>query len=56
MTERTAIVTGAARGIGLATARLLASRGWRVMLADIDGEELDRAAPALPGALAVACD
>lgn len=56
MTERTAIVTGAARGIGLATARLLASRGWRVVLADIDGEELDRAAPALPGALAVACD
>ncbi len=29
-----AIVTGAARGLGAATARLLASRGWRVGLVD----------------------
>lgn len=56
MTDKTAIITGAARGIGLATARRLSDRGWRVVLADIDAEELDRAAPTVPGACAIACD
>jgi 3-oxoacyl-[acyl-carrier protein] reductase len=36
--ERVAIVTGAARGIGAATARRLASEGARVVVADIDAE------------------
>jgi 2-hydroxycyclohexanecarboxyl-CoA dehydrogenase len=36
--SRTAIVTGAASGIGLATARRLASGGTRVALFDLDGE------------------
>ena len=36
--DRVAIVTGAARGIGLATAATLLDRGARVVLADIDGE------------------
>lgn len=40
---RTALVTGAAAGIGRATALLLAARGWRVMLNDLPGAELDRA-------------
>jgi 2-dehydro-3-deoxy-L-rhamnonate dehydrogenase (NAD+) len=34
-----AIVTGAARGIGWATARLLADRGHTVVIADIDGAQ-----------------
>jgi NAD(P)-dependent dehydrogenase (short-subunit alcohol dehydrogenase family) len=42
-----AIVTGAARGIGLATARRLAIRGLGVAAVDVDGEALAKAP--LPG-------
>ena len=52
----TAIVTGAARGIGLATARLLMDRGWRVAMIDRDGATLDAAAAGLDAALAIHCD
>lgn len=34
--EKTVLVTGGARGIGRATALLLAGRGWRVAVADLD--------------------
>ena len=44
---RVAIVTGAARGIGLATARRLQEDGARVAVADIDAEGAGRAAEAL---------
>ena len=37
---RTALITGAARGIGLATAKRFLADGWRVALLDIDGETL----------------
>lgn len=40
MNERVAIVTGAARGIGAATARELALKGVKVALVDIDAEPL----------------
>lgn len=40
MDQNCAIVTGAARGIGLATARLFLEQGWRVALLDRDAEEL----------------
>lgn len=36
-------VTGAASGIGLATAKLLASRGARLSLADVNGKNLETA-------------
>jgi NAD(P)-dependent dehydrogenase (short-subunit alcohol dehydrogenase family) len=36
--DRVAIVTGAARGIGLATAQELHARGARILLADLDGD------------------
>ena len=47
---RVALVTGAARGIGLAAAKRFLAEGWRVALLDIDDETLQRtmAALALP--------
>ena len=35
---KTIVITGAARGIGLATATILAGRGNRIVMSDIDGE------------------
>ena len=42
-----AIVTGAARGIGLATANKMLAAGWRVALVDRDGDALAQAGAAL---------
>ena len=46
---RAVAITGAARGIGLATAQALAARGARVAIGDLDGDEAERAAATLPG-------
>lgn len=45
--EQVAIVTGAAHGIGRATAHRLASEGATVLLADIDFDDADRQARAI---------
>jgi NAD(P)-dependent dehydrogenase (short-subunit alcohol dehydrogenase family) len=47
MSQRSAIVTGAAGGIGLATARRLLRDGASVLLADLDQARLDAAAAEL---------
>lgn len=56
--EQKAFITGAASGIGRATARLLAARGWRVGLADRDAPGVAALAGELGAAAAVAlpCD
>jgi len=41
---KTALVTGAARGIGLATTDLFVEMGWQVAMVDWDGAELAKAA------------
>ena len=59
---RVAVITGAASGIGLATARRCAGFGMHVVLADLAGEALDQAragveaVPAVGKVLAVATD
>lgn len=40
MDQKCAIVTGAARGIGLATTKLFLEQGWRVAMVDRDAPEL----------------
>ncbi|WP_197424612.1 SDR family NAD(P)-dependent oxidoreductase, partial [Phenylobacterium sp. CCH12-B4] len=45
--DKTAFVTGGASGIGLETARALARRGARPILADIDGAAAEAAAAEL---------
>lgn len=45
---RRAVVTGGARGIGLAIAELFASAGASVLIGDLDGEEAVRATSAIP--------
>src|SRR4051794_30630700 len=42
-------ITGAARGIGLATAQALAERGHRVAIGDLDADAASAAAEGLPG-------
>jgi len=44
---RTAVVTGAASGIGLATARAFVAEGMRVVMADVDGDQLSEHASRL---------
>ena len=58
LTGKRAVVTGGSRGIGLATARVLAAEGTRVALVARDEEALRGAAAQLPGggATIAVCD
>jgi 3-oxoacyl-[acyl-carrier protein] reductase len=50
---KAAIVTGSARGIGRATAELLAQQGARVLINDLDGDVAEQAASEIGGETAV---
>jgi len=56
MKRPVALVTGAARGIGLATTKLFLAEGWQVAMIDIDCDELQIAAAPLKNVLAVEGD
>lgn len=47
--DKSAVVTGAAKGIGRATAELFAREGARLVLADVDGEGLNAVTEELSG-------
>lgn len=56
MTNRTAFITGASRGIGLACAKALATAGVRVILAARDAAKLEAASLEIPGSSWVQID
>lgn len=56
MTAKTAIVTGAARGIGLATAKRFLLEGRKVAMVDRDAEALNAATAGLNGVQAIVAD
>lgn len=56
MGDKTALVTGAARGIGLATTKLFLENGWNVVMVDRDADELTAAAAELKDVFTIAED
>lgn len=59
LTQKTAVITGAAQGIGFAIAQLFVAEGARVIIGDINAAAAERAAAELGGvstAVGVRCD
>jgi len=47
--DRVAVITGASGGMGLESAKLLAREGVKLVLSDLDGDQLDAAAKGIDG-------
>ncbi len=57
LTDKVAVITGGAQGLGLAMAQELSREGARVVIGDLDGARAREAAASLGGeAVGVACD
>ncbi|MEP3297158.1 MAG: SDR family oxidoreductase [Pseudoruegeria sp.] len=56
MDKKIAIITGAARGIGLATTKILIDAGWQVAMVDRDVAALQSSSENLENAKAFICD
>jgi short-subunit dehydrogenase len=55
-TTRSALITGAAGGIGAEVARRLSAAGYRIIGVDLDTDRVSQAIGDLPGLMPVACD
>ena len=53
---KVAVISGAARGIGLATSQRFLEKGWRLGLLDIDGDTLEHSTANLANVITVTCD
>jgi NAD(P)-dependent dehydrogenase (short-subunit alcohol dehydrogenase family) len=56
LADKTAIVTGSAKGIGFAIATQLSAAGANVVVSDVDEAGAKAAAEQIPRAVAIACD
>ena len=56
LSGRTAVITGAAQGLGAAMAAVLSQAGANVVIADLDADMATSTAAKLPAALGVGCD
>ena len=54
--HKVAIITGAARGIGLATAKRFIKEGWKAIMVDRDSDELNSVSQPLENAHAIVAD
>ena len=54
--SKIALITGAARGIGLATSKRFLEEGWKVVMVDWDGDELGKVSKPLNNAIAITAD
>ena len=54
--SKIALITGAARGIGLATSKRFLEEGWKVVMVDWDGEELGKVSKPMNNAIAITAD
>ena len=56
LTNRTALITGGASGIGEAICRVFSAAGARILIVDIDRAKAEALASELPRAHAIVCD